>query len=214
MSEIGNVYGRLTVTEFVGLDKRNKRIWLTNCSCGTQNKQVLENNLRTGHTLSCGCLCKERTSKARKTHGLTRSPEYKIWVGIQTRCYNPNSQSYIDYGGRGIFMCESWKIFENFLADMGKRPSPNHSIERIDNEKHYSPDNCRWATKKEQSGNKRNSIMIFYNGKTQCLAHWCQELKIKETYVRARVRAGANPIEALQKAVEKFHFQTTMPEKY
>lgn len=203
MSEIGNVYGRLTVTNFFGLNHRKKRIWVTSCSCGTKDKNVLENNLRTGHTLSCGCLQKEQTSKARKIHGLTTSIEYKVWTGMHTRCYNKKCKSYADYGGRGIIVSQEWHTFSNFLNDMGLRPSAYHSIERIDNNAPYSLKNCKWALKKEQSGNKRNSIMITYKDKTQCLSYWCDELNLKYANVYARIKYASTPLAALEKAIAK-----------
>ena len=97
---------------------------------------------------------------------------------MKSRCNNPNNNQYSDYGGRGIRVCERWSTFENFLADMGERPTPKHSIDRIDVNGDYCPENCRWATKEEQNNNKRNCILVTYNGKTQNFKQWCKELNL------------------------------------
>ncbi len=124
-----------------------------------------------------------------ESHGLSGTPEHKIWKGITKRCYNPKCAQYDDYGGRGIGMCDRWQGpagFTNFLSDMGPRPSPKHSIDRIDNNKGYGPENCRWATRSEQARNKRNNRMFTINGKTQTISAWCEELNLKYHTVYGR----------------------------
>lgn len=165
----GQSFGRWRVLSFIEA-RQGKAWWLCRCNCGTE-RAVCGETLRNGNSLSCGCLQKERAAEAcrkfpRKRceslkHGEARcgkkTREYRIWKGLRNRCNNHNNKNYIDYGGRGITACERWDDYANFLADMGRCPSPAHSIDRIDNERGYEPGNCRWATKSEQSQNRRHS---------------------------------------------------------
>lgn len=159
----GGVFGRLTVL------RRAKRrgthsYWLVSCVCG-QQKEVRQQLLTGGRTQSCGCLHRERVREARARgarHGHTAggsiSAEYTAWQAMKTRCYNVNQKSWADYGGRGIEVCDRWlESFENFLADVGERPSPEHSLDRIDVNGDYEPDNVRWSTYREQARNRRPS---------------------------------------------------------
>lgn len=129
-------------------------------------------------------------------HGLSKSDEYKIWAGMKVRCNDPNNNGYENYGGRGIAVCKRWlNSFDNFYKDMGRRPSKNHSIERIDNAKGYAPGNCRWATKQEQNKNTRRTARYTYLGKTQCLADWAQEYGLAYSMLRARIYMRGMTIE-------------------
>lgn len=164
---VGSRYGRLTVIE-ESTKALQKSRWLCICDCGNQ-KVVYANDLRKGHTTSCGCYARhmQRTANTKHGHaprsatgGSGQSKTYKIWAEMIKRCHNPSSESFPRYGGRGISVCDQWReSFENFLADMGESPT-GLSIERDDSNGNYEPGNCRWASVIEQANNKRNNVML------------------------------------------------------
>lgn len=158
INKVGNVYQRLTVISKSHTDKNRKTIWNCLCICGNECK-VSGSNLTTGHTLSCGCLQKERSIKASTTHGGRYRPEYSTWCHIKARCYNEKCERYPKYGGRGIKMCDRWlNSFEDFLEDMGEIPEGvGYSIERKDVNGDYCPDNCIWVND--------NSLQCFNQNK-------------------------------------------------
>ena len=181
----GKKFGRLLVLSEAESNKRGSAKWLCQCECGTQ-KVVDGGNLRRGLTRSCGCLQKEITSACNRTHGMALTPTYQVWKDMQNRCNKPDNRGYKDYGGRGITVYPQWDKFENFYADMGERPD-GLQIERRDNNKGYSPENCNWVTAQEQQRNKRNNRVIKYGGKSQCLIAWAEELKISEGALQHRL---------------------------
>lgn len=185
----GKKFGRLTVIEF-SHRRKDKIHYKCICDCGTEVK-TRGASLKDGSTQSCGCLNKERTKKENTTHGLSGTTEYCIYQGAIQRCYNKNNPQYIDYGGRGITVCDEWlHSFETFLKDMGNRPSKKHSIDRINNEGNYELGNCRWATSTEQAKNRRSNIMITYKGETLCMMDWSEKLDIKYITLHQRFKNG------------------------
>jgi hypothetical protein len=174
----------LEVKSYAGR-KGCKHTW--NCKClyeGCGNETVVaSSDLKSGHTKSCGCYGKTVAT----THGKCKSPEYQIWCGMIGRCYNEKREQYPDYGGRGIIVCDRWLSFENFYADMGSRPSLEHSVDRKDNGGNYCPENCYWATKVQQNNNTRRNRFLTHNGKTQTVSQWAREIGISITTLHQRI---------------------------
>ena len=155
----GMTFGRLKVVERVETPpgvRRRSVYWSATCICG-KTVVTAGDALREKRTLSCGCYRKQMTGPRVRTHGMTKTVEYRTWFHMRERCEKATHPSYANYGGRGIRVCERWMSFKNFFADMGRRPSPKHSIDRIDNDGNYEPGNCRWATAKQQMSNQRRS---------------------------------------------------------
>src|SRR3990167_106621 len=190
----GKIFGRLSIIEFIGYFPRangnRDAWWICECACGTRKKYpayVLIGNA----TQSCGCLLKEVLEKRNTIHGRAKTPEHNAWCRMNRRCYDHNCKDFKNYGARGIDVCESWRFsFSNFFADMGERPSPKHSIERLDNDLGYSPENCIWATRHEQQRIKRNSTLITYKGQTLCPTDWVPIVGIDEGTIRWRITHG------------------------
>lgn len=179
-------FGRLLVLGYAG-SRKKKAQWLCQCDCG--RKTIVDRgNLLSGCSQSCGCLHNELLSKQNTTHGMShRVPEYGVWSAMLSRCDNPKNRQFHDYGGRGITVCERWRSFENFYADMGPRPTAQHSIDRIDVNGNYDPSNCRWATKLVQANNARSNIPLTHDGRTMNLTEWARELGIKKITLYDRI---------------------------
>ncbi len=194
---IGHRFGRLTV-----IDREAKPVrWLCRCDCGTE-KWVATLSLRAGSTVSCGCYARDkvRLQKPARTHGLTGTKEFIAWMGMRRRCSSPKELMYPRYGGRGIKVCERWEqSFENFLADMGKAPSPGHSVDRINPDGDYSPSNCRWASRKVQSRNQTRNRMLTWDGRTRLIVEWAEEVGINAETIKSRLKRGWSAEEALTK---------------
>lgn len=162
------------------------------CDCGGETWTTSTSLVR-GMTRSCGCV--------HITHGETRngksSPEYLSWKSMKQRCNDPKATGYQNYGGRGIRICERWAQYENFLADMGRRPTPDHSLDRIDNDRDYEPGNCRWATPLEQTENRRVSCRLTIRGETLLVTQWAKRGAVCCGTLKGRLRAGWDPERAV-----------------
>lgn len=181
----GQRFGKLTAKEYIGGGK-----WHCVCDCGRDAYFNLA-QLKQPHIHSCGCWLKE--GNANRKHGGRKTLEYSSWMAMKARCYNPKNVGYPNYGGRGIKVCDRWlgeHGFENFLADMGERPSKDHSIDRIDVNSDYCPENCRWATRKQQCNNRRSNLLIEHKGEIRTLTEWCIIFGIDMSLAENRYRRG------------------------
>lgn len=185
----GQRFGRLTVHRYV-LDGRltGSCMWDCTCDCGT-SLLVRSQCLRNGMTKSCGCLLRDTNRSRMTTHGWSKHPLYQLWASMIGRCRDIGHTSYNRYGGRGITVCDRWLQFENFLSDMGQRPSPLHSVDRIDNNGPYSPENCRWSTATEQLLNRRTTRFLTHNGETKTHSEWERQAGITRGSIYNRLKA-------------------------
>lgn len=191
---IGQKFGRLTVLEELPERKHNTRVYRCKCDCGNII-DVRKDMLKNGNTKSCGCLQREAASvvgKNKRTHGKSKTRLYSIYHHIINRCYNKNTRNYQNWGGRGIKICDAWlNDFMNFYSwAINNGYHEGLSIDRINVDGNYEPDNCRWATSKEQGNNRRTSIFLTYNGKTQTLKQWSEELGCKYGTMNVRYHEG------------------------
>lgn len=189
----GQRFGRLLALKW-GRTNAGRSAWECQCDCGTV-KSVDASSLRGGLSRSCGCGVKESAVQRFTTHGGSKSQMYRLWASMIQRCTQPNDGSFARYGGRGITVCERWRDFAAFAADMGPRPSPGHSIDRIDNDGHYDPGNCRWATAHEQGLNKRTNRILELNGKRQAMSVWAKQLGMTSASLMERLDSGRWTVE-------------------
>lgn len=193
-------FGRALVLRFDKISNGHAW-WIIRCDCGNE-KSVDGSSLRRGSTKSCGCMGMEMLSlgpKIAKKHGHTifRSRTYQAWNSMKQRCYNPRNDRYYDYGGRGIKVCDRWRnSFEAFLQDMGERPH-GKSIDRKDFNGDYNPENCRWATAKEQQNNMRSNVRIEWLGEIRTISQWAECNGIKRGTLSTRIRRGWSIADAL-----------------
>lgn len=192
----GDEFGRLTAERWVTGSRATPGGWFCACKCG--NTLVVQSNyLRAGRVVSCGCYKAEGISRRNATHGLSRSPEYSVWCNIVQRCTNPHASHHDRYGGRGIVISPEWReSFEQFLADMGPRPSSKHTIERRDNDGPYSKNNCYWKAGGSQN-NTRRTRWIEARGKRQSLQDWSRESGVSPVTILARIKLGWPPERAV-----------------
>ncbi len=189
-SIIGKRFGYLTV---IGLDhiKHHSTWWKCVCDCGKETV-VYRGALTSGDIISCGCYHQEHNSEFSKKHGLSSHPLYKIWSGIVQRCTNKNAENYKRYGGRGITICDEWRNnFQSFYDwSLSNGYSKSLTIDRKNNEKGYSPDNCRWSTTMVQSNNTRRNHLFSYNGISHTIAEWSRLLGVNHETLRYRINHG------------------------
>lgn len=196
----GQTFGRWTVLARAetrrqgrGASAGTRPYWLCRCACGVE-REVSQQHLFVGLSLSCGCRQREIVT----SHGLHRMAEYVAWAGMMTRCYNQSDAGYPRYGGRGISVCHEWRDGPGaFIAYVGPRPSPEHSIDRIDNDGPYAPGNVRWATRREQAQNRGSTLLYTYDGVTRPLCEWTRALGFGQTTIRDRLAHGWSIEQAL-----------------
>lgn len=180
--------GKLTIMRRVGSSPGGQALWEASCECGGRTVVLGSDVSRGRASQSCGC--------APFQHGHSRSSTYESWHAMTQRCGNRKSKDYPRWGGRGIKVCDRWRDFRNFLADMGERPD-RHSIDRIDGTKGYEPGNCRWASHEVQQNNKCNVLMLTVDGRTMSASQWARERGLKADTVHHRLKRGWTPEKAI-----------------
>jgi len=197
----GARYHLLTVVEFSNVSESGRVYWLCVCDCG-QEVVVSGRDLRSGGQKSCGCLRSQNMSGLK--HGMFGTLIHKTWTSMLSRCRNPKSESYLDYGGRGITVSSAWLLFENFYADMGDKPFPGAQIDRIDNDAGYFKENCRWATPKQNSNNKRGNKYIVVYGEKMTMSECASKYGLNKNLVVNRIKAGWSPEATVSTPVRKW----------
>lgn len=207
----GTKFGRLTV---IGSHLRrpyrgngqNRTFWPCVCSCGN-SCEIASGQLMNGTAQSCGCLRAELSRARRETHGESGSREHRIWKGLKRRCCDPNNPAYKGYGGRGIALCPRWQGengFVNFLADMGKCPSPKHTLDRFpDKNGDYKPSNCRWATMLQQGRNSRKNRLVAHDGEILPISVWAERTGINRSTIQERLNRGWTATSAITTPVKR-----------
>lgn len=189
----GQTFNRWTVITLADI-KNRQRWWRCQCDCGNQGI-IPTSSLRKNISQSCGCLQKESFTNWK--HGQSRHPLYPTWAGMMSRCYTTTDSGFHRYGGRGIIVCDRWHSLLAFIEDMGERPSPKHSIDRINNDGNYGPDNCRWATKLEQAENRHTTVLHTLNGESHSVADWARQYDVPRHRIYQRLKYGWTLLDAL-----------------
>lgn len=203
----GQRFGRYAVLKRVQNDKHNNAVWLCRCDCGKE-KEVVGSALRKGVTLSCGCLHRDEMKKRQTTHGMSRARIRGIWNHMIQRCMNPNDQAYGYYGGRGILVCEEWRNDFTSFCDWSMRNgyAEDLTLDRVDTNGNYCPENCRWVSRLEQQNNTRRVHVCEINGEHKSIAEWCRIYNVPHERVRRRVvDEGWNILDALTTPVLDAH---------
>lgn len=192
---VGKKFHALTILKYLG-----GGTVLCKCDCSKNTVSDIY-RIRSGNTKSCGCYRKANSSG--RTHGESGTLTFKTWNHMMARCHTKSNTAYVNYGGRGIYVCSRWrKSYLNFKKDMGERVSAAMTIDRIDNAKGYSPDNCRWASMKQQRANQTRKIILFeHQGKKQLLRKWANELGLNYSTLYARIYAGMSFKDAIEKPI-------------
>lgn len=202
---VGKRFAMLTVLAEAGVyGSAQHKTYICLCDCGTK-KVIVGASIRAGRTQSCGCLAKKTqfNSESAKTHGLSRSRIYKIWLGMKQRCSDKSTgKSRRLYYDKGIRICDRWKDFGNFVTDMGI-PMKSMTIDRIDGNGNYEPENCRWATKKEQANNTAANHQLSYDGKKMNITQWSEQIGIKQNTIVWRLMRGWSVEKALTKPIQQ-----------
>lgn len=186
----GLTFSRLKVIDMEGLNKHFGAVWNCLCDCGKKVK-VSANHLRMGTTVSCGCYSREQVAKRSTTHGLRHTREYKSYRNMLNRCNNPKHRHFKNYGGRGIKVCDSWKeCFENFIRDMGPHTDLDLTLERIDVNGDYCPENCKWVYSNEQYNNLRKTVYVVTEWGRISVAEASRKSGIPETTIRSKIKRG------------------------
>lgn len=191
----GQAFKNLTTVRLISEKSGQGRPWLCSCACGN-TREVPEYRLKGGYVKSCGCLGHGAAPPLAIKHGMCRYSGFKVWESMMRRCFNPLDKDFSSYGGRGITVCDRWMDPRNFALDMGERPL-KYSLDRIDVNGNYCPENCRWATPMQQGANKRNNRIFEIHGEKRHLSEWCRKFNISLSTVINRLNTGMDPYTAL-----------------
>lgn len=196
---IGKVFGYIVPTSYSHSERSHRYYNCVCIKCGTVTKKI-GSNLKRYVSSKAGKGCRECFKKEMKSfalrHGMDKTPEYRCWAAMKNRCLNNRHKQYSHYGGRGITICDRWiESFNNFYADMGLKPSPKHSLDRIDNNGNYEPNNCKWSTSSEQNTNRRSAFMVNYNGETIALRRLTNNVAVPYDVLYNRIKRLNWPIE-------------------